>query len=450
MKLSNTEELSDTRKILTVAIPSEESKEQEEKLVKKYASEANIPGFRPGKVPPHIIRQKFKKNLQKEASNELIKEAYENAIRDCGLDVYGVVDANIDGLEIGQDSDVTFTVDYIQEFELPSYKGLELKKHAANISDTDVESVIKNIRGQRADFNSVERPAEKEDYVKLSYEGFVGETPIQEIAPDSPLYTKQSGTWEEAGDHDSPGVKGIVENLSGKHAGDTFEATHTFPDDFEVEALAGKEATYKVEIFEVREKVLPELDDEFLESLQVTSVEELRSGIRKQLESQNEQQQSDSLRRQVFDAIDNHAEVRLPEQGVEERKENVREEIKRTLQNQASDEETDESKIEQQADNLARQNFKRDLVLQKIASEEELEVTEEDFKQHIMQIAMQTRTNPEEIVNALQKDQQQVSQLREEILRNKAIDFIIENANIENVDSNIEQNQNEDDKTTSA
>jgi trigger factor len=146
--------------------------------------------------------------------------------------------------------------------------------------------MLDQVLGQRAEYNVADKVADKGDYVQCAYEGKIGDDAVADLVPDTPMFGSQANTWEEAGNEDSPGVRAIVDGLVGMKAGDTKEVTMEFPEDFKPEALAGKTVIYSIEAKEVREKVMPEMNDAFFESMQVKDETELRTKISENIENQ--------------------------------------------------------------------------------------------------------------------------------------------------------------------
>ena len=280
------EEISSTRKLITVKFTNKEVADYEQKLVKEFQKKAKIPGFRNGKAPENMVRTRFAKDIANELKSRVVSNAHQQGVALSGLNVFGVIDLDEGEIDSKKGATISFTVDIIPDFQLPSYEGLEIKSATTDASEEEITTMLNQILDQRAEYNVVEKSAGKGDYVRCSYEGKIGDDLIAQLAPDAPIYGSQSSTWEEAGSVDSPGVSAVVEALVGLSAGDEKEIIFDFANDFKIQALSGKSATYYIKVEEVREKILPELNDDFFKSIQVKDEAELRDQLSQNIVSQ--------------------------------------------------------------------------------------------------------------------------------------------------------------------
>ena len=269
------QDINETRKKVNVDVAAAEVADVHKRLVKEFQREAKIPGFRPGKAPENIVLKRFSKELESELAKRVITRAYNEGVTKADFELFNVVDVNQVEVAPDKDANVSFTVDVLQDFDLPNYEGLKVVSKSTKPSAEEVDVVIKQILSQRAEFKTVEKAVETGDYAKCSYEGKIGDEKIADIIPDKPIWGTQKNTWEEAGTNHPYGVPAIIEGLVGMAVGDKKNVTMNFADDFEIEALAGKEATYSLEVEEVREKILPEMDEAFFKSMQLKDESEL-------------------------------------------------------------------------------------------------------------------------------------------------------------------------------
>ena len=241
---SEVHDINETRKKVDVNIATAEISALHKQLIQEFQREAKVPGFRPGKVPENVVLTRYAKELKSELAKKVINKAFQEGVGKTGLDVFNVIESSQVEVHPEKDASVSFTVDVFQEFELPNYEGLKVTVKPTEPSEEEVDAVIKQILGQRADFKTVEKAVEEGDYVKCSYEGKIGESLIADIVPDKAIWGTQKNTWEEAGTDHPYGVPAIIKGLVGMKAGDKKEVTMDFSEDFEIEALAGKSATY--------------------------------------------------------------------------------------------------------------------------------------------------------------------------------------------------------------
>jgi trigger factor len=427
------ENISDTRKALVVTVPAADMAAEEKAVLGAMAREARLPGFRPGKAPLDMVRRRYTKEIDEELHRKIAGQAYEAAVKDSKVNVFQVVSMDGPPFVKGADAVVKFTVDVVAEFTLPEYKGLPVQAAATEVTDAEVETAIRELREQRADYAVVERAAAAGDFVKLNYTGTVDGKPIAELAPERAILGTQHGTWEEAAATQAPGVRAVVDGVVGMKAGDKKDVTQVFAADFDLPALAGQTGTYALEVLEVREKRPAALDETFLKSLQCDTAEQLTQRVRDDLQSRKEQQAQASSREQVVKALTEAVEFPLPESAVE----NETQQVLRDYMERQMRQGVPEAEFEKRKDELfagARQaaagRVKLMLMLLKIAEKEGIKVENEDLHKRIMQEAMMARQKPEQIVKRLQEDRQLLAQLQRAVLHAKTLDFVVEQAKV--------------------
>lgn len=436
-------DVSELRKELTVSFSASELVEEENALLKDFRKQAKVPGFRQGKVPETIIRQRFKKGIGEELARKVSQKAFQFAVEDKDLKVHQIVDvAKLEEVDASQDLAVDFTVDLVPDIQLPEYKGLETKAPSTDVSDEEVEQAIERIRRERADFSEVERAAGQGDYVKLSYTGTVDGTAISELigedAANRSWGTVENG-WEEAGTDEAKtyGVPAIIDGIVGLSAGDTKTITTDYEKDFKIEALQGKSGSYEVTVHEVRERKLPELDEEFLKSIQVESVEALKGQLLDNLEAQKKQKSSEAQRNQIIEHLIGKVETPLPESAIEAETQQVMARIMmENMQRGIAEDDFEKNKaaLHAQSAGIAERDVKARFILSKVAETESIEVSNEDLQRAIMNIAMQQRRSPDELVKELREDQNKVRELQGQVLMSKTLDFLVKEAKVETVE----------------
>ena len=242
------------RKIATISFDADEVTAKESEACREIAKVANIPGFRKGKAPIGVIRQKYSKELKDELNRKISTEAYEAVLADKEIRVYSILKIDPGELSANNPASVEVTIDIEPEFDLPEYEKFELTTHPVVVSEEDIQKELQSLCDQRASFDVVERKIEDGDYVKCSYEGKIGDDLVADLVPDKPMYGKQNNTWEEAGQAKGLGVDAIAKGIVGLSKDEKSEIEASFDKDFEVAPLAGKSVTYSVEIHEIREK----------------------------------------------------------------------------------------------------------------------------------------------------------------------------------------------------
>jgi trigger factor len=425
------QDINETRKTITVSVAAAEIASIEASLIKEFMRDAKIPGFRPGKAPENMIRMRYAKELKSELSQRVVSKAHQEGVAKADFEIFGVVDLNEGEIAAGSDATITFTVDVLQAFEVPAYEGLKVTNEPTEASAEEVEKMFEQLLSQRAEFNVAEKAAEKGDYVRCSYEGKIGDELVADLVPETPMFGSQKVTWEEAGAEGTPGVQAIVDGVVGMQAGDEKEVTMEFAEDFKPEALAGKTAVYSLKAEEVREKVMPAMDDAFFASMQVKDEAELRERISANIEGQKKEKNLNAERQQITEQLLASVEFAIPESGIESETEAVlRDFMQRNMQQGASeaDFEAHKEQLHEGASKAAHDRLKSRLILSKIAEKEKVQAENDDFSRMIMMQAQQSGEKPEKIVKEIQKDQSRINNMRSEILLGKTMDLILDKA----------------------
>jgi trigger factor len=426
--------ISDTRKSLAVTLDVGEVDAEHKAVVAEFARMARLPGFRPGKAPVDIVLKRFAKEIAEEFKQKVVAKAYRGGLEQSKLDVITVANLDEGTIQAGQPATLTFTVDVSPEFTLPDYSGIATEIQPTESTDAEIDQVIEGMRAERADFKVAERPSQKGDYVKLAYEGTVDGKPILELAPDKQIYGKVPQTWEEVEGQNEGLIPGLSQQIAGLKAGDKKDVSVSFPAEFTaVPALAGKTASYAIEVQEIRERVLPPMDEAFFKANQADNLEALRESIRGRMKMQKEFQNRSAQRRQVTDALLAKIEFSVPESLVETETQGVlRQFIEENMRRGvAADQfEKDKKELYDGAKKAATGRVKSQLILAKIAEKEKLQVSEQDIDAFIYREAMRTNQTPEKLVKVLTKDREQLRSVQQSIIFDKALDLLVSKATV--------------------
>lgn len=423
-----------TRKSLVVTLDQREVAAEHAATVAEYARLARIPGFRPGKAPADMIAKRFGKDIADEFKQKVVSKAYRTGLDEAKLDVVQLIDAAPGAISPDQPVEVRFTVDVRPEFVLPDYVGLPTEVAGADLAESEVDQVIEQMRLERADFKVAARPSQKGDYVKLSYEGSIEGKSISDLVSDKQIYAKVPQTWEEVDGAQEGVVPGLGKKLAELAVGDKRDIAIDFPAEFAaVPALAGKSVVYAVEILEVRERVLPPLDEEFLKSHQAETIDALRNNVRNNLKMQKEYQNKSAQRRQVVDALISKVDFEVPASLVEGETQNVlrnfiEEQMRRGVPQEQF--EKDKKELFEGARKSATARVKSQLILAKIAEKEGLQVTEGDINAFIYRESMRAGTSADKLVKQLTKDRDQLRAVQQNIIFDKAVEFLVSKATV--------------------
>lgn len=426
------ENINDTRKKIIVDFAADKVAEETKKVVADFVRNAKVAGFRPGKAPQAMVEKLYADGIKEQLERSLTSKAIEaiNNIKE--FDLYSVVDLkneNKDGAFV-----LEFTADIYPEIKLPKSLDTKVELEGVEASEEEIANTIEYYRNQRAKYDEVDREIAKGDFIRLSYSGKIDGKAIAEIAPDAHMFADQKSTWEEAGNENAPGVQGIVQGILGMKKGEKKVLSHEFPKEFPDERLAGKKAEYDVEIFEIREKKLPEIDEEFLKGFEVKTEEEFKDKIKVSIENEKKQNNEILKRQFAVEQLMAKSDFPLPESAIEDERQSILEDMMmRYMTSGASREDLEKNKeaLFENAGKEAEGRAKMRVFLNRVAKANDLKVDNEDMSRMLWQEAMRTRSKPEELIKQLRKDPARANRMRSDALLQKAINFIAEKATVE-------------------
>jgi trigger factor len=324
-------------------------------------------------------------------------------------------------------------VETAPEFELPEYKGIPLKREARTVTDEDVTRALEALRQPRATFTTVERPAQEGDIAVVSYTGTCDGKPITELAPTAKGLTEQKNFWVELGANAF--IPGFADQLQGAKAGEHRTVIVDFPADFVTPQVAGKKGVYEVDVVEVKEKVLPALDEAFATAYGAENLDKLKEGVRRDLENELNYKQSRALRNQLIGSLLNRVNFELPETAVARETRNVvydivQENAKRGVSRDILEREKEQ--IYSAATQNARERVKVAFLLQKIAEKEDIKVSQEEIARRIQTMAAMYQIPPDKFAKDLQK-RNGLIEIFDQIMNEKVIDLLQQSAKMEDI-----------------
>jgi trigger factor len=424
----NVSELPGSRVSVAVEVPGAEVEKAVNRAARGLAREMRMPGFRKGKAPPSLVIQRlgFAAVLE-EAIREALPEWYERALLGSGIAPVG--DPSVEVVSTpeaeGEPLAFKFEIGVRPQAELGEYKGLEVGRAEAEPPEEFVDREVERIREGFARLEPVERPAAEGDVLLVDFEGLLDGKAFEGGKASDYLLELGGGQL----------IEGFEEQLAGVGGGETRSVEVTFPDDYQAEQLAGEDAVFTVEVKEVREKVLPELDDDFaVEASEFETLEELRADIAKRLAEAVGQRAEQDFRVAAVDAAAAEARLDLPEELATARAAERWERVERQLasrgmqpdaylqmQGKTREEVIEESKPEAEAE------LKREAVLAAIADAEGIEVSDEEMVEALEHSAEHERTTPEKLLKRLRESGRD-AMIRDDIRFRKAIDLVAEAA----------------------
>ena len=428
------ENLAPCKKLVRFEVDSKTVDETFESTTKEFLRHAAMPGFRPGKAPREMVLKKYEKEIEEEVKRKLMSEAYHRGVKEQKLNVVGYPDLEQIQFARGQTFQFAATLETAPDFQMPEYRGLPAKREAAVVTEAEIGRALEALRGQMAKFEKVDRPVQQGDFVVVNYTGTSEGKPITEIAPAARGLTEQKNFWIEI--KKDSFIPGFAEQLIGAKAGDKRTVTVDFPADFVTSQLAGKGGVYDVEVVEVKERSLPPMDDTFAQEYDAENLEKLREGVRRDLQNELNLKQKRSIRNQLVKGLMERVNFDLPESVVQQETRNVVYDIvaenqKRGVSKEAIDQQKEE--IYSMAHQSAKDRVKLSFIFQSIAEKEGIRVLPEELKARIAVLASSHNMATDKLTKELEK-RGGMTDIFQQLLHEKVIDFLQENAHIEHVE----------------
>ena len=385
----------------------------------------SVPGFRKGHVPRTIFNQMYgEESLYQDALNDVLPDAYEAAIKEAGIEPVDQPQVNVESMEKGQPWTLTATVAVKPEVTLGDYKGMKVPEQDTSVSDADVDSELENKRQQQAELVLKEDEAAADgDTVVIDYEGSVDGEKFDGGSADNYSLVLGSGSF----------IPGFEDQLVGHKADEDVDVNVTFPEDYHAKDLAGKDALFKVKIHEVKEKQLPELDDEFAKDVDedVETLAELKDKVKKQLQDQKEAAAKAAIEDAAIEAAVANAETEeIPQAMLDDDTNRQLQQYLAGMQQQGINPQmyfqitnTTEDDLRKQFADDAAKRVKTNLVLEAVVKDANLNATDEDVQNEIADLAKQYGMDEEAVSKALTRDM-----LEHDIEIKKAVDLIADSA----------------------
>jgi trigger factor len=424
----------DSVSTLRIELPPEEVSKEWDEIAGSFARFAKIPGYRPGKAPRRVIEAKFRKEIQDELTKKLVSKSYHDAIAQKQLRVVSLT--NVEDVQFGDDKSMRFraTVVTAPEFDLPEYKNIPVELPETKVSDAEIDVAVERLREQAADFVDVsDRGLQMEDFAVVDFEGLVDGKPISEIAPQASknLHGGKKFWLRVAPDNFLPK---FCEQIIGLKPGESRNVTVDFPADFAVKELSGKQASYNVTLREIKQRVLPALDDNFAGKLAANkTLNELRNIVEHDLEHEKEHEVERVKESQIVQYLHEHTKFDLPPSLLRnETRRALSELVQRNRERGVPDEmlKDKEKELVEGAAGLAAHRLKTKFILQRVAERENLQVSREDLDQRVRQEAARYNVSVEKMRRELD-EHDGLNALAEQVLLGKTLDFLMTNVSVE-------------------
>ena len=427
------ENLAPCKKLLRVELDAKAVDETFDAVTKDFQKQASLPGFRPGKAPRAMVLKKFEADIKDEVKRKLIGDSYRQALDEKKIAVIGYPD--IEEIQFGRGQALQFaaTIETAPEFQLPEYKGLPAKREAKSVTGADVDRAIELLARQHTKFETVARELRRGDVAVVNYTGTCDGKPITDTAPTAKGLTEQKNFWVDAAPDSF--IPGFADQIIGAKAGDKRTVNVDFPADFVTKQLAGKKGVYEVEVVEVKEKVMPPIDDAFAKKYDAENLAKLREGVHRDLENELKYSQAKAVRGQIIRALLTATNFDLPETAVAHETRTVvydivRENTQRGVARDLIEKQKDE--IYSAATQSAKERVKLSFLIQRIAEKEGIQVSQDEVLKRVQSLAMAYQIPLEKFLKDLQK-RNGVVELYDQIAHEKVLAFLEQNAKIEEV-----------------
>ncbi|SFK11314.1 MULTISPECIES: trigger factor [unclassified Bacillus (in: firmicutes)] len=411
--------------VLTIEVDAKEVNNSLDAAFKKVVKTINVPGFRKGKMPRPLFEQRFGvESLYQDALDIILPKAYGEAIDETGIFPVAHPEIDIEKFEKGQNLIFTAKVTVKPEVKLGEYKGLTVEKMDATVTDEDVENELTSLQERQAELVVKEEgTVANGDTAVIDFEGFVDGEAFEGGQGENYSLAIGSGTF----------IPGFEEQLVGLKAGEQKDVEVSFPEEYHAAELAGKPATFKVTIHEIKVKELPALDDEFAKDAneEVATLDELKAKIRENLEVSKKQEAEHKVRDEVVEKASANAEIDIPEAMIETELDRMVREFEQRLSYQGMNLElyyqftgTDEEKLKGQMKEDAAKRVTTNLVLEAIIKAENIEATDEEVNAEIEKMAEMYNMPVDAVKQALGN----VEGVKEDLQVRKAVDFLVDNS----------------------
>ena len=424
MNLVKSEKLENSKHELQFSVDAAAFNEAVEKAFKREGRKYSIPGFRKGKAPRHMIEKMYGADIfHYDAINDIFPEAYEAAVKETGIEPVDRPEVEVVSMSAEEGAVLKAVVTVKPEVKIGEYKGLEAVKTVKAVEDSAVDAEIDRMRERNARILTREGKAENGDITDIDFEGFIDGTAFEGGKGEHFSLTLGSGQF----------IPGFEDQIVGHEAGEEFDVNVKVPEEYQAAELAGKDATFKVKLHEVKYKELPVADDEFAKDVsEYDTIDELKASIRKNMEESNEKQAELEVENALVDKVIETLEGDIPAVMIENRIDEMVRDFEYRLGQQGLRLEDyikytggDEAKFREGFKDQADKQVKIRLALEAVADAEGIVATEEDFENELSRIAGMYQMEVDKVRSLVPE-----AEVKRDLAVNKAIDFIKSNAKI--------------------
>ena len=411
-----------------VQVPAAEIDEAVDTRLKDAAKSVRINGFRQGRVPMSVVRQRYGDDVRNEVVGEVMRERYVRAITDESLNPAGNPQIETEVNEAGKDLEFTAILEIYPEIELSSIEGSEVERPVVEVSDADVTEMIETLRKQNAGWQEVDRAAEDGDQVTIDFQGYLGDEPFEGGSAEGHELTIGSGSF----------IPGFEEQLIGASAGEDKELKVTFPEDYQAEQLAGQEATFKVKVHTVKAQELPEVDAEFVKQFGVEDgdLERFHEEIANNMKREATQAIDNRVKQQVLEALKKANDIEVPQSLIQQETDGLK---RQAAQQFGLGEDFDVSQLPDELfAEQAKSRVQIGLLLAEVIKVNELDASDDEIKAKVEELAQQYQ-EPEQVVEYYMGNDEMKNQVKSAVLEEKGVDILLEQATINDVEMSYQE-----------
>ena len=437
MKLISCEKLEKSMVELQFSIDAETFKDAVAKAFKRESKKYAIPGFRKGKAPKAMIEKMYGKDLfQYDAVNDLFPENYEAAVKEAGIEVVGRPDPEVVSMSEEEGATLKVKVAVKPEVELGEYTGLTVNKDVKTVDEADVDAEIKRMQDRNGRLLTREGEAQNGDTADIDFEGFVDGVAFEGGKAEHYSLVLGSGSF----------IPGFEDQIIGHKAGDEFDIQVKFPAEYQAEELAGKDATFKIKLHEVKYKELPELDDDFAKDVsEYDTLEQLKDSIRAGIAANNEKQADQQVENDLIEKVVNGMKADVPAAMIESRVDELVQDFEYRIQQQGLKLQDylkymgmNMDAFRTQFTEQAEKQVKTRLAMEAVVVKEKIEATEEEFEAEVKRIADAYQMEADKVKSIVD-----AAAVKADLAVNKAIDFVKNAAKI-SVETEDKSDENKD------
>jgi trigger factor len=409
------ETTSGLERLMTVSVPAERIDQDVNKRIQQTARTVRIDGFRPGKVPAKVVKQRYGKGIREEVLGQVVQETFYQALQQEELTPAGSPAIDFTKDAEGENLEYTAKFEVYPEIALSDFSSVEIERKSAEVQDADLDQMIETLRKQQSNWNEVEREAAEGDRVRIDFEGFV----------DGEAFDGGKGEGMDLVLGSNTMIPGFEDQIAGAKAGSDVELNVTFPESYQAENLQGKDAVFKVKVHTVSEQVLAELNDEFYEKfgLEEKTEEAFRAEVKKNMDRELGQALKMKLKDQVFSKLIDVNPIEVPAALIDSEIDNLRRQA--VMQFAGADSGMDHTALPKEMfQDQAERRVKIGLLMQEVIKVNELEADDERVKSTLEEMA-ETYQDPQQVIDWYMGNEEMLGQIKGLVLEEQVVDKLL-------------------------